>query len=158
VRGRYSVHCMEWNNKVAALHGLDHAFPMLDQDLVQLLLATPGHIQNHDGVPRALLREGLVGVLPDAIRRRGWKGDYSEPVNRGAAHDLTAARALSTDGSRAVALGYVDGARVRGELDRLAAGLDGPDCLAGWELADLIGLESWLEVFFKQPPTGVATP
>ena len=56
VRGQYSVHCMEWNNKVAALHGLDHAFPMLDRDLIQFLLAVPGHVQHHDGVPRALLR------------------------------------------------------------------------------------------------------
>ena len=158
VRGQYSVHCMEWSNKVAALHGLDHAFPMLDRDLVQFLLATPGHVQNHDGVPRALLREGLAGVLPDAIRARRWKADFSEPVNQGASRDLAAARALFAGGARSVAHGYVDGARVAGELDRLAARLDGPECAAGWELVDLIGLESWLDVFFTQPPTGAGAP
>ena len=156
--GQYSVHCMEWDNKIAGLHGLDHAFPFLDRDLVQFLLATPGRIQSWNGVPRALLREGLAGILPEAVRGRRWKADFSEPVNAGAAQDLAAARRLFTNGSRAVALGYVDGARVGGELDRIAAGLDGPDCLAGWELADLIGLESWLGVFFTEPPTGATIP
>jgi asparagine synthase (glutamine-hydrolysing) len=155
--GQYSVHCMEWDNKVTGLHGLDHAFPFLDRDLVQFLLATPGQIQNWRGVPRALLREGMAGTLPEAIRQRRWKADFTEPVNGGAAGDLAGARRLFANGSRAVALGYVDASRVSGALDRIAAGLDGPDCLAGWELADLIGLESWLGVFFEQPPMGVTT-
>ena len=158
VRGQYSVHCMEWDNKVAALHGLDHAFPMLDRDLLQLLLATPGHVQHRDGVPRALLREGLAGVLPDAIRARRWKADFSEPVNRGAARDLATARELFASGARAVARGYVDGLRVGAALDRLAPLLQGPDCAASWELADLIGLEFWLEVFFTEVPTRARTP
>ena len=79
-------------------------------------------------------------------------------MRRAAASDLAAARPRFANGARAVARGYVDGARVGGELERIAAALAGPDCLAGWELADLIGLESWLEVFFTQPPGGATTP
>lgn len=150
-RMKYSVQCMEWNNKISALHGLDYAAPFLDRDLIQFLMVAPGAIQSAGGVPRALLREGLAGVLPDAIRRRRWKGDYSDPVNQGAARDLTAVRSLFADAPRSVALGYVDRARLTPELDALAPRLAGPDCLASWELTDLIGLESWLRVFFKDP-------
>jgi asparagine synthase (glutamine-hydrolysing) len=148
-RVKYSVQCMEWNNKISALHGLDYATPFLDRDLIQFLMAVPGAIQTEGGVPRALVREGLAGILPDAIRRRRWKGDYSEPVNQGAARDLEVVRRLFADAPRAVALGYVDPGRLAGELDALAPRLRGPDCLASWELTDLIGLEAWLKVFFS---------
>jgi len=153
-RAKYSVHCMEWNDKIAAIHGLDYAVPFLDRDLIQFLMAVPGEIQAASGVPRALVREGLAGIVPDAIRRRRWKADYSEPVNLGAARDLAAARSLFADTPRSVTWGYVDRTRVLLELDRLAPRLAGPDCVASWELTDLIGLESWLRVFFKQTTTG----
>ncbi len=149
-RMKYSVQCMEWNDKIAALHGLDYAAPFLDRDLIQFLMAVPGEVQSTDGVPRALVRAGLAGILPDAIRRRRWKADYSEPVNLGAARDLAVARALFADSPRSVAWAYVDQARVDAELAALAPRLAGPDCVASWELTDLIGLESWLRVFFGE--------
>jgi len=130
--------------------------PFLDRDVIQFLMATPGEVQSAGGVPRALVRDGLAGILPDAIRRRRWKADYSEPVNLGAARDLAAARALFADTPRSVAWGYVDRSRALLELDRLAPRLIGPDCVASWELVDLIGLESWLRVFFNQATTGVS--
>jgi asparagine synthase (glutamine-hydrolysing) len=147
-RMKYSVQCMEWNDKIAALHGLDYATPFLDRDLIQFLMAVPGERQAADGVPRALAREGLAGILPEPIRRRRWKADYSEPMNLGAARDHAKARSWFADRPRSVALGYVDRSRVLRELDRLAPRLAGPDCVASWELADLLGLESWLRVFF----------
>jgi asparagine synthase (glutamine-hydrolysing) len=155
-RIKYSVQCMEWNNKISALHGLDYATPFLDRDLIQFLMAVPGEIQAQGGVPRVLVRDGLAGVLPDAIRQRRWKGDYSEPVNQGAARDLAAVRSLFANGSRAVALGYLSRDRVTAELDALAPRLRGEDCVASWELTDLIGLESWLRVFFTQGITGAS--
>jgi len=148
-RVTYTVQCLEWNNKVAALHGLDHAFPFLDRDLVQFLMGVPGVLQAHQGVPRALIRQGLAGILPDAIRQRRWKGDYSDPANRGAAEDLARVRAWLASGLQSVAWGYVDPAALQAELERLAPRLAGPDCVASWELAELVGLESWLRVFFK---------
>jgi asparagine synthase (glutamine-hydrolysing) len=150
-RMKYAVQCMEWNNKVATLHGLDFAAPFLDRDVIQLVMAMPGEMQAAGGVPRALLREGLAGIVPEAIRRRRWKADFSEPVNQGAARDLAATRVLFSDSPRSVAFGYVNRDRVLAELERLGPRLAGPDCLASWELTDLIGLESWLRVFFVEP-------
>ena len=42
---------------------------------------------------------------------------------------------------------YVDARRLRGAVDRLG---DGPrhDCLESWDVADVFGLEVWLQVFF----------
>jgi len=66
-------------------------------------------------------------------------------------------RRLIADGSRGIALGYVSRRRVMAELDALAPRLLGEDCVASWELTDLIGLESWLRVFFTQGVTGADT-
>ena len=146
-RSKYHVHCIEWHNKIAAQFGLDASFPMMDRDLLSFLMAIPGEMQNHGGVPRAILREAMRGVLPERIRVRSSKGDFSGVVNRGVAQDASAiCRALSEE-SCGVRLGYIDGSRLRPSLVTLSTGLMRPDCLDAWDLADLFGLEMWLRVF-----------
>ena len=148
VRSKYHVQCMEWNNKVGMQHGLDAAFPFLDRDLLAFLIAVPGDVQNRNGVPRALLREAMRGVLPESVRARTWKADFSGAVNRGVAGDLPAiTHALSTQ-SLSARYGYLDSSQLDAELPRLTAGLSRDDCLDSWALADLFGLEVWLQVFF----------
>ena len=147
-RSKYHVHCMECNNKIGALHGLDAAFPFLDRDLLQFLMAVPGEHQNHGGVPRALLREAMRGVLPDAVRERRWKADFTHVVNDGVAQDESAiARALTAD-SLGVRLGFLDANRLAPEVARLSSGRVRVDCLDSWDLADLFGFEVWLRLFF----------
>src|SRR5439155_17111426 len=58
VLSQYTVACLEGNNKIAAMHGLDMAFPFLDRDLIAFLMAIPGEMQTRDGVPKALVRHG----------------------------------------------------------------------------------------------------
>jgi asparagine synthase (glutamine-hydrolysing) len=147
-RSKYHVHCMEWNNKCAALHGLDAAFPFLDRDLIAFLMAVPGEIQNRDGVPRALLREAMRGVLPEPLRDRTWKADFTAAANSGIGRDLDEVRGRLSHGSLAERLGYVDERRLVAALPAFAEELEGPDCLATWDLTDLFALEVWLQVFF----------
>ncbi|MDP3774181.1 MAG: asparagine synthase-related protein [Gemmatimonadales bacterium] len=159
-RSKYHVHCMEWNNKIAALHGLDAAFPFLDRDLIAFLMAAPGEIQNRDGVPRALLREAMGGILPEPLRARTWKADFTAAANSGIGRDLGQVCARLSQGSLAARLGYLDERRLAAALPGLAAELEGPDCLGTWDLTDLFALEVWLEVFLggeraipARPPT-----
>ena len=147
-RSKYQVQCMEWNNKVGALHGLDAAFPFLDRDLIAFLMAIPGEIHARDGVPRVLLREAMRGVMPDSICARTWKSDFSPFVNMGLRQDAEAIlRTLDCD-CLGVRLGYLDATRLRPELARLSEGLNREDCVDSWELADTYGLEMWLRVFW----------
>ena len=150
-RSKYHVHCMEWHNKLGARYGLDAAFPVLDRDLLAFLMAIPGEIQNRNGAPRALLREAMRGILPEQVRRRPGKADFSYIVNNGVEQDVAAiSRALSPQ-SLGVRLGYLDPARLASAISGLAADLAGPDCLNSWDLADLFGLEVWLQVFLSSP-------
>jgi asparagine synthase (glutamine-hydrolysing) len=146
-RSKYHVRCMELNNKACAAHALAAAFPLLDRDLLALLIATPGEVQNREGVPRALLREAMRGILPEAIRTRRGKADFTAPINAGVAQAApTILDALTAD-PLGVRLGYLDAARLAPEMARLAAELAGPDCANSWDLADVFGLEVWLQVF-----------
>lgn len=149
-RSKYHVHCMEWNNKIASGFGLDAAFPYLDRDLIAFLMAVPGDMYCHRGVPRAFLREAMRGILPEPIRARTWKADFTSTVNAGAARDLAHIAATITAGSRAAGLGLLDSARLAAEVARLGAGLTGTDATETWDLADLFGLETWVRVFFSR--------
>lgn len=149
-RSKYHVHCLEWNNKIGASHAMNVALPFLDRDLVAFLMATPGEIQNWNGVPRALLREALRGVLPEPVRRRNWKANFTEIVNTGVAQDASIVTQALSPKSLGVRFGYLDAERLAPEIALLSAGLTGPHCVASWDLADLFGLEVWLQVFFGE--------
>lgn len=151
-RSSHHVLCMEWDNKVAAMHGLEMAFPFLDRDLLSFLVAIPGEIQTWKGVPKALLREAMRGVLPEAIALRNWKADFSHLVNQAVEQGYPQlAHWLEADGL-AVRRGYVEGEVVCEALGRLKERLRDPTCEAAWTLSDLLGLELWLRVFSGESP------
>ncbi len=145
-RSGYHVLCMEWNNKVAAAHGLEMTFPFLDRDLLAFLMALPGEILTWQGVPKALLREAMRGTLPEAIVARTWKADFTSLVNEGMARDFSRAAPLAADGL-AANLGYLDRDVLRRDLERVRQGLRETDARAAWSLSDVLGLELWLRVF-----------
>jgi asparagine synthase (glutamine-hydrolysing) len=145
-RSRYHVLCMEWNNKMAAMHGMDAAFPFLDRDLIALVMSVPGDLVTHGGEPKALLREAMRNVLPEAIRTRTTKADFSHDTNREAADDYdTLVECLRA--GRAAAFGYVDAGSMP-LLDRYRPHPGADTATLTWALTDLLALELWLARFF----------
>lgn len=144
-RSRYHVLGMEWHNKLAAMHGLDAAFPFLDRDLIAFLMALPGELVTWRGVPKGVLRVALRGVLPQAIVDRRTKADFSRDVNTETAQDYDKLVAELL-GGRAAALGYVDPEAIRRVQRRPVA--DADTATLSWALTDLLSLELWLQVFF----------
>jgi asparagine synthase (glutamine-hydrolysing) len=147
-RSKYHVQCMEWNAKVAAAHGLEVAFPFLDRDLIAFLMAIPGEVHARHGVPRVLLREAMRDILPESIRTRTWKSDFTQLVNHSLREDAAAILETMSADCLGVRFGYLDADRLAPELARLASMLNAPDCIDSWELADTYGLEMWLQVFW----------
>lgn len=150
VRARTYLLGMEWNNKVGAMHGLEMAFPFLDRDLITFLIGVPGEIATWRGVPKAILREAMCGVLPEAIARRTWKGDYTHLENEGMEFEYPRlAQILQSDGL-AVRWGYVKGDVMMQEVSRLRGRIRGPTCEVAWSLLNLLLLEVWLQVFWGE--------
>ena len=152
VRGGYYVFCMEWNNKLAAMQGVEMAYPFLDRDLIQFMMAIPGEVHARNGVPKAILRQAMRGIVPGSILDRKWKADFTHLVNAGMNREfLDLVRCLET-GRRATELGYLKERVLKEELGSLRAGLQRSDCRANWKLADLLALELWLQAFFPPVP------
>ncbi len=99
---------LETLDKSAARFGLEPRYPFYDSRLVDFCLALPPQQKLHDGWTRAVLRNAMRGILPDAVRLRTTKGDPS-------ASFFTALRrdggdiisAVAEDGSGALAE-YID--------------------------------------------------
>jgi asparagine synthetase B (glutamine-hydrolysing) len=124
---------------IGLMHGVDVRYPFRDRDLVAFLMAIPGDIVNWQGVPKGLLRHALSGVLPDAIRDRRWKADFTEVNREAAAKERPEHARLVPRNGLAVRAGLVDGAVMDQGVE--------PD----WRLPDPVGLEIWLRQFFGSP-------
>lgn len=151
IQSRYNRLFLEWNDKMAALHGFDVAFPFLDRDLLTFVMAVPGEMLSRDGVPKAILREALAGVLPDAIARRSTKADFTGVANEGMAQEYGRILELIRASGYAARFGYL-----RKDLSGapFTLGDFGSDrnCLATWAVRDLLGLELWLQCFWGERP------
>jgi asparagine synthase (glutamine-hydrolysing) len=65
----------------AALSGVENAHPLLDDlDLIELVLRLPPDLAFHPELTRPLVREAVAGLLPDEIRLRPDKADFSRLV------------------------------------------------------------------------------
>jgi len=155
-RSRYHALCMEWNNKVAACHGLEMAFPFLDRDLIAFLMGLPGDMVSLNGVPKGVLREALSGVLPEAIAHRRSKADFTSVVNEGMAKDHHQLVQCLGSGGAAIAFGYLrpDGLS---EIARRKPSVGLSTCTLSWALKDLLSLELWLQLFFGPRPRQART-
>ncbi len=154
VRSSRHVFCMEWDNKVAAMHGVEMAFPFLDRDLVSFLMRIPGELQTWQGVPKGLLRKALRDVLPEAIACRNWKADFTDFLNQGVARDYSQMIQSLRSEAMAVKSGYVREDMLKAELDRVKDRLRGESCDTARSLSDLMGLELWLQTFFRENHNG----
>ncbi|RPI57046.1 MAG: asparagine synthetase B [Acidobacteria bacterium] len=148
VRSRYHGLCLEWNNKTGARYGVDCAFPFLDRDLIEFVMGVPGASLAQDGVPKALLRRALSGMVPDAVLQRRTKGDFTADVNEASRRDYPAIMKMLGPDALVAQFGYVDTEKLTRGLTALEGALEGSaSCVASWRLAELVALELWLRRF-----------
>lgn len=154
VRSKYTFYSMEWNNKVSAMHGLVEAFPFMDRDLLSFLMGINGEYITFGGVPKRILREAMTSTLPATIKNRTWKADFTDLTNEGLLKeydeiiDYFGFLAGSFKIPRVVSWGYVDGDILKKEISFLRSSIKGVSCTNTIRIADILGLEVFLNVFF----------
>jgi len=132
----------------ALTRGLEAAHPFRDRDLVAFLMAIPGEVVNDGGVPKAIVRKALRGILPEQVRNRRSKADFTAETNRAALNDFAAVSELLTRSSAVVTGGYVDGRVLASSLQSCKEALaDNDSGEAGWDLSQLLAFELWLRRF-----------
>jgi asparagine synthase (glutamine-hydrolysing) len=145
--GRPQEELMEWFNKVGAAASLDSSHPFLDRDLISFVMRIPGETCSRNGVPRALLRRAMRGVLPNAIIDRRWKGDYTHLAQEIVQERRAEALHRVREGGMAVERGYVRDDILPAKASATIDPAGGVSAYDAQGLADLLGLELWLEEF-----------
>jgi asparagine synthase (glutamine-hydrolysing) len=133
----------ETHSKLLRAYGLEARFPFWDQDVVELSLRLPASQKLRRGQTRDALRSAMRGVLPEIVRLRSDKLDFSGHLVRGILQDRPTV--LDTLGLRsAECFDYLDfdtvaeGVRDLESEDRLRRGPAAQGVLAA------MTLELWL--------------
>ncbi|MFB3916273.1 MAG: asparagine synthetase B [Terriglobales bacterium] len=142
----YRLNLVEQENKICARYGLEKAYPYMDRDLVQFIMSIPGDALNWGGVYKGLFREAMRAILPEPIRQRNWKADFTAMHNAAGAADFPRLWGYLLQDSLAVMTGYVDREILEREFSRDKA--DSVSKSPAPHLLAVVGLEVWLRTFF----------
>lgn len=145
----YELAHVAHQTRVGLMSGVDVLYPFRDRDLVAFLMAIPGEMVNLDGVPKGLLRRAVKGIVPDAVRNRRWKADFTVVHREALLRDRASILQLLTRNSAVVQAGFVNAAAMEqmgATIDRRIA--ERGDTNITWHLGNLLGLEIWLRHFF----------
>ena len=99
----------------AAHMGVEWRLPFLDLRLVEFVLGLPTHVRFRRGVTKRLLREAMVGILPEKVRQRTGSAHFTDLIDRGLREEERGRISDLLTDPRIVRDGLVDG-------ERLAAG------------------------------------
>ena len=138
------VHALEIMDRESADAGMETRYPFWDERLVRFSLSLDPSTKLKDGWTRMILREAMADRLPDKIRWRRDKHDFSPVIVRGMITSPAASRdrlqALKTRLSEYIDLDRVEAARSR--LETGPVGNMGADAQALWRAT---ALAEWLD-------------
>jgi asparagine synthase (glutamine-hydrolysing) len=133
----YSALAKEADNRMEAHLAIEGRQPFHDRRLIEFALALPEEQRWHGDQTKYVLRQAMRGHIPDSIRQRKTKADFTclttEAFARENAEGVFETLRLAADG-------YVDGAAVRKMYDRYRHG----DEEIGWPLWMIFAVELWL--------------
>lgn len=98
----------------AATRGVELRHPFYDRRLAEFLLATPGGLLQRGYTRKYLLREAMRGDLPEMVRTRSTKANFTTPFVDAVLDRLEATR---VDDLEVVRRGWVDGPRLDAMVD-----------------------------------------
>lgn len=151
VRQSYSspeqVEAIEATIKWGIGQELEIGLPFLDAGLVEWLVTLPDDVAYHEGSLKPLLRRAMQGVLPERIRERRDKGDYTAAIRARMLNTREVVDALDRL-QRFLDFGLMSEAAARTTLAKLTSKGNISEHEA--DLAGiLLGVDTWLRVFFK---------
>ena len=101
-------------------------------------MSMPGEMQSHEGLPRALMREAMRGVAPEAMLRGVTRGNSRIWQTRASFRDFPVIRELLAEDALSVQLGYLDGPALASHVNRWRSALaSAPNAVLANRIVDL---------------------
>jgi asparagine synthase (glutamine-hydrolysing) len=135
---------LRYEDRNSMAFSMESRLPFLDQELVDWVFRLPPSAIVHDGWSRAILRDGLRGVLTEKVRTRRWKVGFTTPETRWLRARRAAVQGLFRS-PQFCARPYWDAAALADTFDRFCAGEVEPSQIF-WRA---INTEVWMRVFFQ---------
>lgn len=141
------AHGFEVFERMAAYWGVELRHPFSDVRLAEFCLAVPPRLKLRGGMSRYIFREALDGVLPEAIRLRGGKGDLAGVSGYGWQRYEQEFLATVPDRVAAHAGQYVDPDRAAALIRKYLETSDPSLIMQLWQIATLT---RWLDPEYSQ--------
>ena len=78
--GGWHVHGNEFDERASASVGLEERYPLDDRRIIEFALALPESQRQRGWMTKFVLRTAMAGLIPDAVRLRPDKADYSHTL------------------------------------------------------------------------------
>jgi asparagine synthase (glutamine-hydrolysing) len=135
----WRVHALETNDLMAARFGIEERHPFNDRRLIEFLFAIPEDVRLRNGRRKFVLREAMRDVIPEKIRNRRDKADFSvvfwESLGRMNPHRLFDRMELKR-------CGWLDDVEFRGAYSEFMANY-ADENINVWTLWTAFALELW---------------
>ena len=105
------------NDRAAAAHGLEYRYPFLDPRLVDLMMAFPHEQRADRGLQKPVLRRAMVGTLPEQVRTRRDKAEFTPYLRAGFFEPHRGELRALFATSRLEAAGLIDARPLRQAID-----------------------------------------
>jgi asparagine synthase (glutamine-hydrolysing) len=134
---------LHWEDRDAMAHSVESRVPFLDHRLVEFALGLPDDFKLGGGVTKRVVRSGMSGMLPDAIRDRVDKMAFVTPEEQWLRTDGGSAFRSRMRDAMDASRGIVDARAGAAVLDDILSGRQ-PFSTTPWRL---IAFGDWMKAF-----------
>jgi asparagine synthase (glutamine-hydrolysing) len=78
ITGGFETQVLEWNDRDAAGEGVEFRFPFFDRRLAEFCLRVPEDQRQRGAIWKRMLRSAMEGRLPERVRNKTYKAEFSE--------------------------------------------------------------------------------
>lgn len=150
-QGMYEFLYFGWNVTVAsdirnlfeARFNIEARDPFSDRRMVEFLMAIPEEQRWNDQWPKAVLRRAMVGILPETVRKRMDKAEFSPVIDLELRERQVDKIQNLVQESILVKLEIVDAAGLNSIFESYK------QRRGGYEISNLIGTFVWLELWYR---------
>lgn len=133
-----------WTDVTTAEYGIEARHPFLDRRIVEFLAAVPPHVKFRFGYNKRVLRRAMKNILPETVRSRRYKTNFSSLFDVKAVKSEAAAVSELFESPVLAEMGMVDPAVLKAAWSEYQVDANNVDNERRTDLWAVMVLEQWL--------------